>query len=299
MIQHTNCPDCHSDQLAPFVNRDGINIVQCISCQLVFMNPMYTPAELTEIHRGYYTSQKRLGSTEFGYANYEQDRSPQIMRRSYLSWLTQFATSGSTVLDVGCGTGTLMEVLRSAGYSVVGLEVTEDAWSVLQSKQLDFFDTDIQHASLQSYDNIVMIDVIEHLFSPFDDLRVLASALKPGGKLFIETGDSDPSGLPPHLRHLWPAISPVHLYYWRACQLEWVLKRLGLEVIQLSSHRPRLGLAHWLFNELMRLFKRVGINQLGRYLVTINSSITFKKWWRPDLYGDLSTARIVAQKPNK
>ncbi len=110
------------------------------------------------------------------------------------------AIAGASILDVGCGRGELMALLFELGAgSVRGIDFSPDA--VEQARQAidakggrpgwvtQRSATDIEAASEDSFDLVLMTDVVEHL--PQDDLlQALRNArtwLKPGGYLFIHT----------------------------------------------------------------------------------------------------------------
>lgn len=83
--------------------------------------------------------------------------------------------SPRTVIDVGCGTGALLEKLREAGCIVLGLEYAEAGRDFCHKRGLDVRPFDIAHDSLdnpQTYDVVVSMEVAEHLPGPIADRYV-------------------------------------------------------------------------------------------------------------------------------
>lgn len=96
--------------------------------------------------------------------------------------LSKTSLHGARVLDIGCGTGHLLEMLRSVGATASGIDV--DPGSVAQARSRGL---DVQRASIETvptepgFDVVVLNDVIEH---PLEPIPLLRSALaRPGRRL--------------------------------------------------------------------------------------------------------------------
>lgn len=93
-----------------------------------------------------------------------------------------------TVLDIGCGTGAVMEFLLRQGYHVEGVDFNETALAYCARKGLVVQQGTIDH--LPFYDNtfniVFALDVLEHVARRDLALREVKRVLKPGG-LFIVT----------------------------------------------------------------------------------------------------------------
>lgn len=89
-------------------------------------------------------------------------------------------------LDVGCGSGAAMEFLKSKGFEVCGVDMSEDALAFCRQKNLDVvhgFADRIPYDD-KTFDIVLALDVLEHLDRPQDAIREIERILKPGG-LFI------------------------------------------------------------------------------------------------------------------
>jgi SAM-dependent methyltransferase len=90
------------------------------------------------------------------------------------------------ILDIGCGTGTELTVLKKFG-KITGLDSSLDALKILQRNGYDALCGDIEKVNLQTnfYDCICCFDVLEHL--PNDELalkKIYASLCKDGHFIF-------------------------------------------------------------------------------------------------------------------
>jgi SAM-dependent methyltransferase len=110
-------------------------------------------------------------------------------QRRYVDDLRQHAP----VLDVGCGRGELLGLLREAGVEARGIDADADMVAYARGEGLAVEQADlVEHLSgveMGSLGGIFMGQVVEHLPAAtlVQALRLAASALRPGGVLIAET----------------------------------------------------------------------------------------------------------------
>lgn len=87
-------------------------------------------------------------------------------------------TKSHTILDYGCGGGTLVKYLRSAGYDAVGYD--------------EFSEQFRDPATLERrYDAIIAQDVIEHVANPWELAATFQRLTKPGSVIVVGTPSAD------------------------------------------------------------------------------------------------------------
>ena len=96
------------------------------------------------------------------------------------------------VLDVGCGSGTFLSLLKQKGADVTGLELYDPAIVRAKAAGLTVYKYPVEHEFWQnqfagSFDLISMWDVIEHVNFPVETCKAATRLLRPGGLLFIST----------------------------------------------------------------------------------------------------------------
>lgn len=93
-------------------------------------------------------------------------------------------STGSRILDVGCGDGWLKGVLP--GCHVFGVEADEELRQMAQLRDMTVF-REIPYivSKMERYDSVTCFDVLEHLPDEDKALRNMKHILKPGGSIFV------------------------------------------------------------------------------------------------------------------
>jgi 2-polyprenyl-3-methyl-5-hydroxy-6-metoxy-1,4-benzoquinol methylase len=97
------------------------------------------------------------------------------------------------ILDLGCGNGSFSNVLNQLGYDVVGVEESESGIAIAQQQYPDcqFIEAsiyDLPYSQLEpTFDVVISVEVIEHLFDPKQLIRSAKKCLKPGGSIILTT----------------------------------------------------------------------------------------------------------------
>jgi len=123
---------------------------------------------------------------------YEFGGTEQVVR-NYQKRFVQYFQRGSTVLDIGCGRGVFLELLRENGIYGVGLDASPEALATCGKKGISNVHLGDALTFLEDkascYDGVFCSHVIEHLeFAQATRLLALCyQALTPGGTIIIIT----------------------------------------------------------------------------------------------------------------
>lgn len=101
------------------------------------------------------------------------------------------AQAGETVLDLGCGTGTLTAQIAATGAHVIGLDASAEMIRLAQEQhpQLTFLIGEGQTFALPEPVDAVFSNAALHWIKPPEAVvRSVAAALKPGGRFVAELG---------------------------------------------------------------------------------------------------------------
>jgi 2-polyprenyl-3-methyl-5-hydroxy-6-metoxy-1,4-benzoquinol methylase len=146
-------------------------------------------------------------------------------------------------LDIGCGQGAFLNLLKINGWSVAGVDLSEAAAETAKRNfDIDVFVGDLEDAAFtpQSFDYIRMNHSIEHLPDPVRTLRAAALLLKPDGKMYIETPNSEAYGLKKMGEFWMPLETPRHLFLFCPGTLKTVLQMVGLRAEKITTTRQNM-----------------------------------------------------------
>jgi len=227
------CPLCKVDHPSCKLKykKYGFSIYRCGVCSIMFVNPLPSMEKIFDIYKSSYF--QRGNKYNFNHKikisdpNWHNDVNK-------ISFVKNFKSSG-TLLDVGCGMGGFLNVARESGFTVTGIEISKYASDFVKSElEMMVYNTDLSTAGFrsESYDIVCMWDVIEHLHDPHKTLQEIYRILKPGGYLFISTGDTG-SIWARITGYFWHLLTPPqHLFYFNKKNLNDLLVLKGFDVIK-------------------------------------------------------------------
>lgn len=152
----------------------------------------------------------------------------------------------ASVLDIGCGNGSWLELAREAGWVVHGVE--PDPISSRRAKERGIeVHSDIGEllSECMRFQRITMSHVIEHVHDPVETLKSCYDLLARDGMLYIDTPNIDALGLNNYGR-FWPGLdAPRHLVLFNIGGLTQLLHGLGfadIRVVRRPDVRHHLGI---------------------------------------------------------
>jgi len=167
------------------------NIVCCVNCGFVFAD---TPAN-QDIYNEYYTRLSKYEdlsiSSGGGADQFDNDRlagSTQVIQKF-------IASHSSSLLDIGCANGGLLQDLRKQDYhNIFGIDPSPTCISHVRSKGITCFEGDLFSLSFKNmtrqFDCIVLTHVLEHIHDLQAAVDNISDRLKEDGILFIEVPDA-------------------------------------------------------------------------------------------------------------
>lgn len=126
------------------------------------------------------------------------------------------------LLDIGCGNGSAMTVLKRRGWKVSGTDFDNTALDNARKKGLDVYLGDLKTINFpdNTFDSILLSHVIEHVPDPIETLRECHRILKPEGRLIAITPNADSRGHK-RFKHHWRGLEvPRHLQLFTPSSLE-------------------------------------------------------------------------------
>jgi len=225
-------------------------------CGLIWLDPMPEPDDVHMAYASYYThaaEKPRTGlrhrlfaAAKRGYIANHFGYDASLLDRVFglLPWIYPGRTAeldfsvmglrrrkGGRLLDVGAGSGWLVEHMLALGWDAEGVD--SDARAVARARERGLT---VHHAGLleqrfseAAFDAVTMSHSIEHAHDPVAWLAEARRVLRPGGHLAIATPNTR-SVLHRRYREHWFALDPPrHLYLFNRAALELALRKAGFE----------------------------------------------------------------------
>ncbi|OGG29103.1 hypothetical protein A2973_00690 [Candidatus Gottesmanbacteria bacterium RIFCSPLOWO2_01_FULL_49_10] len=216
------------------------SVLKCNNCSIAFLNPRPSFRELQKYYptkRYYAYNENKKGFFSF-IREYliKHYYAPTIVSKiisvfiSNVPAMPTWKNSGK-ILDVGCGTGETLQLLKRLGWDVYGIDIDRRAIKIARQKGLSRVEYGAyQHLSTYPdhfFDAIRLYHVIEHLDNPQECLRIIAQKLKIDGEIIIGTPNVE-SIVARIFKHYWYNLdSPRHLILFSANTLRKILKKEG------------------------------------------------------------------------
>lgn len=236
-------------------------IVQCTNCGLYQLFPLPTVEEDAK----YYDENPhdRTITPDFSVADIY--RKFEFQNCSRVEYLKKFGLDKNwKILDFGCGYGFFIEMMEKEGFSLDGIEISEDKLNVCKlrmgEKSKRIWDINLLREELpcdmkSKYDMVTMFHLLEHISQPVLLLKKVKEMIKMGGYLVVEV---------PNVHNKMMKASSAfndffyirdHVAYYTSELLENLLTSIGFDTILIRGNQV-YGLTNhmnWIINGVPEL----------------------------------------------
>jgi 2-polyprenyl-3-methyl-5-hydroxy-6-metoxy-1,4-benzoquinol methylase len=160
------------------------------------------------------------------------------------------------ILDIGCGYGHLMQLVKNSGYTnISGIDIEKDALGFCKKNKLEVEEVesiqDFAKKTTKKFDFIIMTHVIEHIKKDqvIETLQSIKSILKENGKLYLTTPNAQS-----RTGAYWAYEDFTHELVFTSGSLFYILKAAGFENIRFIDQD---GLENSKFSLLKKLLLSV------------------------------------------
>lgn len=176
----------HNCQMLKNLNINSIvdsSIMLCLECSHHYLSPIIEENTIKD----YYN---RINSEYYDYIPSHARKNEDL---KILSAVQKLKPKGN-VLEIGSGNGFLLNLFKENGYQCTGIEpspkASEYAKNTLNLNILNTFLTKDTFAE-NSFDVVLLMDVLEHIYRPIELFNQCNKILKKGGIIVVLTGDID------------------------------------------------------------------------------------------------------------
>ena len=165
---------------------------RCPSCGCIFQHPLPEPAAIASFYPQKYWWAENERSKLFVALGRMERAYREFVALDHVRFLERCAAEGSTgrtLLDIGCGSGTFLHLARRRGFVPHGMDVSARAAALAQAQ----YDLPVRQGDIGSdvwkgrgFDFVTMFHALEHLPDPGKALAYAGGLLKPGGSLILQ-----------------------------------------------------------------------------------------------------------------
>lgn len=236
-----NCPACSKDDAKFAGEKDGYQVFFCRVCKTL------------------YATDEGKKPEPYDYADYYEGRdisTPAFVAKRLDEIVRTFEPirKNNRLLDIGCGSGAMLEAAQRNNWQAEGAEVSISAVDHVRANGFKVFHGFLQDANYPDnyFDVVTAIELFEHLPMPSEVIEEAARILRPGGVLWATTPHS--KGASGRLLGLdWSMISPPeHIQLFSVKGLRMLLKTSGFNNVKIST----LGVNPYEIKHVLRNKKR-------------------------------------------
>ena len=234
---------------------EQFRLVRCTGCSLSFLNPRPGPGVIGEYYPPDYGAHMNVPRPLQRWqelAGGKDAPPPGLLRRLRLhvrqsvSWyfIPPFERGGRFI-DIGCGSGKLLDTMKKLGWETYGVEFAASAVERACAKghRVEVGTAEALAHPEGTFDAAYMWHVLEHTHSPRLALANAYRYLKPGGRFYLCVPNFRSVHAAMFGRYWWSTDAPRHLFQFEAKTIRDYLARTGFEDVQITT---RTGASSWL-----------------------------------------------------
>jgi len=218
------CPACASNTATKIGIKNELEVVRCQVC-----GSLYCP------YMPWYTSERYY----VDYYSHHGLEEPPVVTKRLMEITAEFSKYRQTnrLLDVGCGSGLLLEAARENGWDVQGVDVSISSVEHVRSLGFEVHHGELKDIQLagEQFDVITAAEIVEHLFDPVAVLKEAYRLLRPGGLLWLTTPHAN--SLAARVMKLeWRIVCPPeHLQLFSVKGLRTALRQAGFQNVRMET----------------------------------------------------------------
>jgi 2-polyprenyl-3-methyl-5-hydroxy-6-metoxy-1,4-benzoquinol methylase len=263
MQESERCILCTASSFRVIHRKDEWKYLLCQNCGLVCLHPKPTTQTLTKNYEDYLSVQPKEIS------NWELMIRPVVTRSADLIE-SRSRTARGKLLDIGCGYGFFLQEMKSRGWQVNGIEISQTGRQYAKSRWgIEVFSEPLENLQFpeNSFDVVTLFYVIEHLLEPLSLMKAVNRILKPNGLVLLRWPHSTPivKLLGSLSRKLDLYHTPYHIYDFSPKTIERLLNQTGF------SRVKTLIAGHTLPSSRPSRWSSIAFGHLGALLCSLSS----------------------------
>jgi len=230
------CPLCSSTDFRPRRTAGPLTLGECGRCALAYVDPLEAADDETVAEAGSSVTDSGYNDGMRWHFESRVDEARALAPNRLARYTALLGHAPRDLLEVGCGTGAFGPAWGELGIPWQGVELNPESAAFARERGLRVEQGDFLQYEGPPAEVVVASQVLEHVLTPRDFLRKLASVLRPGGLLHLDVPNHD--GLASRLRTV-PGVGngsfgflqpPYHLVAYGRSTLRTLLEEEGWRI---------------------------------------------------------------------
>ncbi|PIF03809.1 MAG: SAM-dependent methyltransferase [Arcobacter sp.] len=236
------CPVCDSSNYISIFSKEGGTYVKCQDCTMIYLNPVFTDEAIIEYYQINHTEQSEVveSDTDNFYIN---------IYNGGLQTIKQYNHNISKILDIGCSSGTFLDLAKQQNLDTYGVELNKAEFEFARGKGHKVFNELLEKISFGTkFDAITMWDVFEHIVDGQFYLNTIKKLLNDNGVIFLQIPSSDSLAAKILQEHcnMYDGLEHVNLYGVKT--IKQLASRCNLEILNLKTVISEIGVINNFLN---------------------------------------------------
>jgi len=178
------CPACNSSNYRFLFDKSGGTYVACNDCKMIYLSPVFKDDALEDYYRNNHEVQGEIVSSDNAFYAKLYTKGLNLIAKN-------FAAPGK-ILDVGCSTGSFLDIAKNNHWSCYGLELNAKEARTAQKKGHIVQENLISKGKFkEKFDAITLWDVFEHIKDGVKFLEEAKRLLNKDGIIFLQSPTRD------------------------------------------------------------------------------------------------------------
>ena len=246
-IASDQCPVCSSNSYTILSDKDRYGLIlpygSCQKCGLIQSVYKYKLKNYSTFYNNFYGSIYK--GENYLANNNENNEKAFLSRKEIGKTIYKYITDSlilkpsCSILEVGCGLGSIMSCFHDNGYDIKGIDLKEEDIIFAKSKVLNVENNTVENLKKdEKFDLIILMRSLEHIPYPLPFIKRIRSKLNEDGALFISVPSLDSLFQTSDIKkmNIQSQLHFAHVYFFSKSSLKNLMLVCGLRNLQMNHY---------------------------------------------------------------
>lgn len=232
-----SCPACETNNEEIEFNKNGFDYIECQNCGMLYVSPRPVSKLLGEF---YLNSPNYKFFNDYIFPASKETRKEKIFKprvNKVIDVCKKHNVNTDKIIEIGAGFGLFCEEIAKTAFfkEVVGLEASDSLFETCKDKGFRIYNGILETLKIDEKFNVaVAFEVIEHIFNPYEFLKITNKLLDDNGFLMLTFPNYEGFDIN-LLKEKSVSVDHEHLNYFTGDSISILLEKTGFNVIDIKT----------------------------------------------------------------